>query len=133
MFEHEMAGLLGKIISGERVMEKAGDWQFQSRKDDFLFHLIHPKAEYAFEICESEGGAIKFSNYHRRAEKGNGTATLKHVEAAIQILSNEQRKPVRVIFEELGGQTDTVQWLEKNGYVSMTGEKYIKYFNPDLP
>ena len=121
-----MAEVLRDAVAGDILEERVGDWQIISEYPQ-LFKLIHPRAEYYFDAGAISDGVIKIENYHRIANKGSGTPTLREIENAFQILAENIGMTFWLYFKDVKDQPDTQRWLEKNGYEMMFG-RYTKVF-----
>ncbi|HZE87336.1 MAG TPA: hypothetical protein VE090_03965 [Methylomirabilota bacterium] len=125
--EVETAEVLKHVIGGKLVTKRVGDWLVESRGGPYGTELHYfagsgtgeEKALYGFfiKIPEFSDDPITLLNYHRKAEKGNGTPSLQSLEQSLVIVSHDLQRAIRLVFPA-HGQQDTRRWLEKNNYIS---------------
>ncbi len=113
------------LVKGKKVHAYPGDWMVSNIHDDEAFAMYYKNnlAIYGFKICSEPNvfklcleGEIVFHNYHRHAEIGNGTPSLKEIEEALKCVAKRFSKRVIIRFDTFG-QISTRDWMAKNGYV----------------
>ena len=130
--EDLLAESFNRIINGETINEKIGDWSVSNLNSPRNLKVIYDKclANYGFHISIGDN-FIHLLNYHRDAEKGYGTMTLKQIESALNVLANKRKQQIVIGFE-LFNQEDTEAWLNKNEYTKIREGYYQKVIKPEL-
>ena len=127
--ENLLAEALNKAINGEKVREKIEEWRISANINGphFLELIYANDAIYGFTIQKRD--IITLNNFHREANKGTGTRSLKEFESAIALVAKKRHEQIMIIFDPYE-QEDTIAWLEKNKYTkNLRRNVYFKLFN----
>jgi hypothetical protein len=128
--EQEVAGVLQRIIAGERIAQRIGNWHMVARATGAspervvtLNYLDKTRGnvffEYDFEIknFESKKEPLIFDNTHRRSLRaGYGTFSLLALQGVLQDVAQDIQRPIRLEFPEFE-QADTAAWLKGMDYL----------------
>jgi hypothetical protein len=119
------------MLDGYKISGETDSWIFSNLNSPTMLELISADgtAVYGFEIDATPDSVI-FQNYHREAQTGYGTKTLKQIEETFRGLGLSTKRKVRIIFPKFN-QEDTAKWLEKNNYLAFEQEEQ-QYYYKDL-
>ncbi len=112
----DMATAFEQFLNGDLKEAEVGLWRLErgTSTEHLAMYYQDSAAIYGFNITE-EDNLITVFNFHRNAQKGKGTPTLREIERNLTLLAAKTGKKVHVSFRKFG-QEDTAVWLTKNGY-----------------
>lgn len=129
--EDLMADAFNRIVAGQQINERIGDWAISNLNSPSLIDLMYVDvAIYGFQVGVKDD-STQFYNYHREARKGTGTESLKQLESSFDILARNRVQKVIALFDTFG-QEDTEVWLKRNGYTLNEQRVYQKIFDPKV-